>query len=198
VLRSAGYFDQALKLAKKNNKEMWVVKIQVEDLQSWLDCVAYISTLEKDDIVGICQRYGVNIVSAVPAEMTDVLVGICQQEDVYAESFIHLFVNESSCCIEFLQRVLKSFGIVFQSRDKGKNKATDSPEIKLSPRQIVSCRKICDTLLELYLMDSTNYVTALELLSHEKVVYDVDQALVLSRQRKFMDGITFLYEKLGM
>jgi hypothetical protein len=156
VLRSSGYFEQALKLAKKHNKEMCVVKIQVEDLQAWQDCVSYISKLEAGIIVNICQKYGVNIVSALPAEMTVVLVGICQQDDVYAESLVHLFVNERTWCIEFLQRVLKTFGIVFQSRDKGKMKATDEVEIVLLPRQIDSCRQICNTLLELYLMDTGN------------------------------------------
>lgn len=201
VLLPAGYSQQALKLAKANQKQFWVVKIQVEELQAWKDCAHFMSTLEMDSVIDICSRYGMDLVSALPEEMAGILVGICEKrEDAYAEDFVHLFVNQRQWCIEFLQRVLKNWGIVFQSRDKGKSKqaATEEADVILSPREEESCRKICNTLLEFYLLDESHHVAALELLSHPKSLYDIDHALVLSRQRGFLDAIIFLYEKMEM
>lgn len=163
VCRSAGYFKNALYLAEHFLLRELYLKIQIKDLQNYSDAIEYISKLEPSIAEKELKKYGYALINENPVEMTYVLILLCTKNElIYPEGFIHLFVDQPSWCVTFLEKVLeKRWGVVLASRDKGKKGSicvSDTDIItcidyKDNEKESASCTCICNSLLELYLSE---------------------------------------------
>ncbi|XP_072041834.1 vacuolar protein sorting-associated protein 11 homolog [Amphiura filiformis] len=205
VCRQAGYYEHALFLAEKHNQHNLYLKIQLEDIKDYQKALTYIAKLDFEEAMDNMKKYGKMLMSEVPTQTTDLLKLLCTDYkpsdkplvdpaslsgDVIvpplvhkapAEEFIHIFVNNSSQLMEFLEHMTKV--------------QQDSPSL------------IYNTLLELYLHDLAHVEIkekatkkelerkAMDLLQTSDSHYDIDQALILCQMHNFKKGILFLYEK---
>lgn len=202
VCRQAGYFKHALFLAEKHKQHDWYLKIQLEDIKDYLKALHYIATLEFYEAMDNMKKYGKILMMEVPKEATDFLKVLCTDykpadkplvdqstlsggmpppiQRASVEEFIHIFVNNSTQLMEFLEHMSK-----VQAES--------------------SSSQIYNTLLELYLHDMAHEKErrprlelerkAMALLQTGEARYDIDQALVLCRMHSFQKGILYLYEK---
>lgn len=143
ICKTAGYFKQALELAKLASSHDWVINILFEDLNDPMQVISYIAQLDPSSIAETFKKYGITLVKHLPKESTDILVFLCTTElQVYPEDFIAFYVDSRTWCIEFLERV-------FSCRFNDKNREYDSQFQK--DKENISRSAVCNTLFELYL-----------------------------------------------
>ncbi|XP_071483682.1 vacuolar protein sorting-associated protein 11 homolog [Diadema antillarum] len=201
VCRQAGYFRHALFLAEKHRQHDWYLKVQLEDIKDYQKALSYIATLDFHEAMDNMKKCGKTLMTEVPKEATDFLKVLCTDykpadrplvdpstlgggmpppiQRASVEEFIHIFVNNSSQLMEFLEHMIKV--------------------------QTESSSQIYNTLLELYLHDMAHEAErrprlilekkAMGLLQTGEARYDIDQALVLCQMHSFQKGILYLYEK---
>jgi hypothetical protein len=143
ICRNAGYFDEALVLAKSAKLHDWVITILFEDIQEPSQVLLYISQLSLDAIESAMKRYGGSLIRALPKECTDVLVRLCI-ELCYPEDFVPYYVDSRTWCMEFLEQVFERRFIVVNPSEDG------------ITREDLSRMAVCDTLFELYLENFSN------------------------------------------
>ncbi|XP_066259666.1 vacuolar protein sorting-associated protein 11 homolog [Euwallacea similis] len=198
-----GNLAEALMLAKKHEKHDWYIKIQIEDHQKYLEVLDYIANLNFEEADHYMKKYGQMLVEKLPYESTQFLKRLCtnykpdnrplvsenMMEGNYdridksdPEDFIHLFLNNSQCLVEFLEHLITEGCI-------------------LSP-------SVYGTLLEHYLQvwantEGTNEKhrlsqRILELLQNPDVKLDKSHALVVCNMHSFSEGILYIYEEKNL
>lgn len=182
--RQAGYFVQALHLAKKHGCHDLYLHIQVDDRKDHAGALQYIAQLEHSQAEGYLQKYGKALLDAIPAETTQLLMQLCTGRAAssgrsHPEDFIHIFVDNSEELLRFLQHI-----------------------VEVQPD---SSSLVYNTLLELHLQEYKHETDAkvrqsreqqiMEMLRSMQSRYDLDQALVLCQMSGFKPGILHLYEK---
>ena len=109
ICKTAGYFSQALELAKRAALHDSVISLLLEDIQDASQVISYIAKLDPDSIKQTFQKYGSSLIKQLPKDSTDILVFLCTTEpQVHPEDFVFLYVDSKTWCIEFLERVLSS------------------------------------------------------------------------------------------
>ncbi|XP_066137902.1 vacuolar protein sorting-associated protein 11 homolog [Euwallacea fornicatus] len=198
-----GNLTEALMLAKKHEKHDWYIKIQIEDHQKYSEVLDYIANLNFEEADHYMKKYGQMLVEKLPYESTQFLKRLCtnykpdnrplvsenMMEGNYdradksdPEDFIHLFLNNSQCLVEFLEHLITEGCI-------------------LSP-------SVYGTLLEHYLQvwantEGTNEKhrlsqKILELLQNPDVKLDKSHALVVCNMHSFSEGILYIYEEKNL
>jgi hypothetical protein len=195
ICRAAGYFKQALVLAKASALHDWVVNILFEDLNESTEVISYIAQLDPSSIEQTFKKYGAILVEHLPKESTDILVFLCTTElQVYPENFIAFYVDSRNWCVEFLERVFSS-RFSDASREYDSNFDVDKERISRSA--------ICNTLFELYLEsygDSSEIKgnvweeKSLDLLKDYRNGIDFDYALILCKRHNLHSGILYICE----
>ena len=77
VLRSAGYYDDALFLAKRNGEHDWYLKIVLESVGAHEDALAYIRGLSFLLAERYLKAYGKVLMNVLPEETTEALKQLC-------------------------------------------------------------------------------------------------------------------------
>lgn len=145
ICRTAGYFSQALLLAKSAQLHDWVISILFEDIHDPNQVLSYIAELDHESIGGAMKRYGGSLIRQLPKESTEVLIRLCSESyTFYPEDFIPFYVDLRTWCIEFLERVFSAQTIV-------RDDATVSSYT--GDRDEQSRSAVTNTLFELYLQN---------------------------------------------
>lgn len=214
VCRQAGYFHEALDLAKRKQRHDWYLKILLEDQKEHREALTYLTNLPVREAVQNLLKYGKEFVTALPDETITLLTKTLwdpyqklimaearevanastgfrsgfgpQSTVVQAEDFINEFVSRPASLITFLE-----FSV---------EKGDPSP-------------RICNTLLELYLRNDEEPLppgqtaesrrkaredAAMSLLAKMDKKFDMANALVLCQVHKFDRGMLACYEKMEM
>lgn len=116
--------EDALSLAKKHEKHDWYLKIQIEDHKKYIDALQYIANLEFEQAELYMKKYGNVLIQNVSEESTQFLKKLCSdykphekplvsenmldgsehiKQKADPEDYIHLFLNNSSRLVEFLE-----------------------------------------------------------------------------------------------
>ncbi|KAH3745027.1 Vacuolar protein sorting-associated protein 11 [Pelomyxa schiedti] len=77
VCRQAGYFDNALFLAKKKKQHEWYLKILIEDKADYDLALDYIESLPFAQAESNMKKYGKTLVTAVPEKATKLIMNLC-------------------------------------------------------------------------------------------------------------------------
>ena len=217
VCRQAGYFHEALDLAKRKQRHDWYLKILLEDQKEHTQALQYLMNLPVREAMRNLLHYGKEFVIALPEQTVQSLISIWdpyqsaiseeqkqsqndpftisgftgsrRDLDVHPEDFIPVFVVQPQSLIQFLAFIV--------------SKGNPSP-------------RVCNTLLELYLrndeLDPVNpnipstpdsrrkarEDAAMALLSNPAAKFDLGNALVLCQVHRFDRGILECYEKLKL
>jgi hypothetical protein len=195
ICRTAGYFKQALVLAKASSLHDWVINILFEDLNESIEVIPYIAQLDPNSIELTFKKYGTTLVKHLPKESTDILVFLCTTElHVHPEDFISFYVDSITWCVEFLERV---FSTRFSNHSREYDVHFDADKERIS-RSIVS-----NTLFELYLENygDSNEIKcnileekSLQLLKDVRNGIDFDYALILCKRHNLHVGILYILE----
>lgn len=215
VCRQAGYYHEALDLARRKQRHDWYLKILLEDQKEHKDALAYLMNLPVNEAVQNLLKYGKEFVTALPfdtiALLTKSLWEPYQQHmaaeqsaaqhstsasgfrldrglvTIQAEDFIPEFVSRPNSLVQFLEYIVS------------KGDPSD---------------RVCNTLLELYLRNDTDEPllpgqtnetrkkaredAAMALLSNAQAKFDMGHALVLCQVHKFDRGILECYERMKL
>ncbi|XP_076184053.1 vacuolar protein sorting 11 [Ptiloglossa arizonensis] len=193
--------EDALFLAQKHGRHEWYLRIQIEDKQEYEKALEYIGTLEFEEAESNMKKYGNILIENVPNESTQFLKTLCTNyrpsnkplvdqealngtveqhvDKANPEDFIHLFLNNSDCLIEFLEHLVK----------------VDTKWSTL----------VYNTLIEhyLYVWSALDNDVAkvqyeqkiIRLLQYSEARYAKDQILILCHQHNFRRGLLFLFEE---
>ncbi|XP_022916247.2 vacuolar protein sorting-associated protein 11 homolog [Onthophagus taurus] len=187
--------QEALLLAKEHKRHDWYIKLLIEDHKKYNDVVEYISTLSFKDAESFMKKYGSILIQNAPYESTQFLKRLCTNytatetistidmlegvQKADAEDYIHLFLNNSTRLVEFLEHLIQQDCFL------------SSP--------------VYDTLLEHYLHvwgaekerpEKEKWSQKiLKLLQNSDTKCDKPQALVLCHMHGFSKGILYLYEE---
>lgn len=197
--------DEALELAKFNNKHDHAVGILIEDLKHYSDAVDYISEMSYDDAERNLMKYGNALMQHCPDKVVELLKKLCsdyivkkfeepEQEadldnDIYAyrnggfmdreratpEDFIHLF-SDSKQIIEYIEYLI---------------------------RNLPTCSKVLyNSLIEHYLTiwkiaDEKTIIEQriVDLIKNCSQFYDDNHVLVLCQTYEFWLGAMLIYEE---
>lgn len=196
--------EEALELAKFNNKHNHAVGILIEDMKSYSEAVDYISNLSYDDAEVNLMKYGTVLMDHCPDRVVDLLKKLCtdfivkkfdepetanEDDDRFAyrnggfldrekatpEDFIHLF-NDSKQIIEYIEYLIKN---------------------------LPTCSKVLyNSLIEHYLTlwktSSEKFVyeqRLVDLLKNSAQFYDDNHVLVLCQTYEFWLGVMLIYEE---
>jgi hypothetical protein len=216
VCRQAGYFHEALDLAKRKHRHDWYLKILLEDQKEHKEALVYLMNLPVREAVQNLHKYGQEFIIALPDDTIALLTKtlwepyqhLLAQEQassnasssasssfrmdrtrpaVQAEDFITEFVSRPTSLVQFLEFIV--------------SKGDPSP-------------RVCNTLLELYLRTDVDENilpgqtvesrkkakedAAMSLLANSHSKFDMGHALVLCQVHKFDRGILECYEKLKL
>ncbi|XP_017782805.1 PREDICTED: vacuolar protein sorting-associated protein 11 homolog [Nicrophorus vespilloides] len=173
--------EEALMLSKRHKKHDWYIKLLLEDHMKYTEVIEYLSSLETNQAEMYLKKYGQILIQNAPHEATQFLKNFCtvNSTDSDPEDYIHLFLNNSSRLVEFLDYLIEA-GCILTS-------------------------PVYDTLLEHYLhvweslpdgAEKNRYAQkTLNLLHNPDVKYDKPQALVVCHMHGFSEGILHLYEE---
>lgn len=197
--------EEALELAKFNNKHDYSVGILVEDMKLYSEAVDYISNLSYDEAESILMKYGNvlmehcddKVVDLLKKLCTDFMVKKCEEPDrdtevdndifVYRnegfmdreratpEDFVHLF-RDSKQIIEFIEYLIK-------------NLPTCSKMLYNS---------LIEHLLVLWKASDEKAIIELrivDLIKNSSEFYDHDHVLVLCQTQEFWIGAMLIYEE---
>jgi hypothetical protein len=127
VLKSAGYSEHALELARKHGAHDWYLRIQLErSSPDFADALAYIASLPFEDAEADLKKYGKALVSHLPEATTELLMKLCTGcytptsggfetqpgKKSSPENYVHLFADRTSCLRLFLDYILSEEGSV--------------------------------------------------------------------------------------
>lgn len=140
ICKTAGYFYQALQLAKNAQLHDWVITLLFEDIADPSQVVAYIAQLDPTSIETAMKKYGGSLVKQLPRECTDILVFLCTRS-AYPEDFVPFYVDLRTWCIDFLERVFSARFAVDRESDSDVHLGRDN----------ASRIAVSNTLFELYL-----------------------------------------------
>ncbi|KAK8807062.1 hypothetical protein WA158_003821 [Blastocystis sp. Blastoise] len=79
VLRNAGYYEEAVYLAGKNNINDIYLSIQIEDLKEYLKGLQYISSLNRRQAIQFMLFYGKLLLKTVPKESIELIIELCTE-----------------------------------------------------------------------------------------------------------------------
>jgi len=79
TLRSAGYTEDALYLAKKHAKHDWYFKLQLEDMQNYEEAIEYTFSLPFEDARYAAQTYGKVLLEYFPERFTELVKALCTE-----------------------------------------------------------------------------------------------------------------------
>ncbi|XP_024520888.1 vacuolar protein-sorting-associated protein 11 homolog [Selaginella moellendorffii] len=142
VCRAAGYYEQALYVAKTAGLHESYLKILLGDLGNYVEALEYISGLSPSEAEVTLKQYGKILVEHKPDETTATLLTLCSSDGNATHTssssaappspmeFVHIYVDQPRWLIVLLEQYLV--------------KVSNSPIVK----------DIHNTLLELYLSDS--------------------------------------------
>lgn len=197
--------EEALELAKFNNKHDHAVGILIEDLKHYSDAIDYIRNLSYDDAERNLMKYGNMLMEHCPVKVVDLLKKLCTdyivkkcdepereidlENDLFAyrnggfmdreratpEDFIHLF-SDSKQIIEYIEYLIKN---------------------------MPTCSKVLyNSLIEHYLTlwkiadDKMNLEQRLvDLIKNYSEFYDDNHVLVLCQTYEFWLGAMLIYEE---
>ncbi|CRL06847.1 CLUMA_CG019552, isoform A [Clunio marinus] len=196
--------DEALELAKFNNKHEYAVEILIEDMKLFSESIDYISRLTYDDAEMSLMKYGNILMEKCPTKMfellkklcTDYIVKKCDEperdpdDDLFAyrnggfmdrepatpEDFIHLF-DDSKQTIEYIEYLIQN---------------------------LPTCSKaLYNSLIEHYLRlwkanedDKVKLEQRLvDLIKNQSQFYDDNQVLMLCHTFEFWPGTILIYEE---
>ncbi|KAL1494957.1 hypothetical protein ABEB36_010457 [Hypothenemus hampei] len=195
-----GNLAEALKLAEKHEKHDWYIKIQIEDHQNYVQVLDYISSLKFEEADHYMKKYGQILIEHLPFESIQLLKRLCTNfkpnnsnnasDNIISahydiemksdpEDFIHLFLNNSSGLVEFLEHLITAGCFLSSS--------------------------VYNTLLEQYLHVWVGTEASgekqkiahriLELLQNPDIKLNKSHALVVCDMHSFSEGILYLYEE---
>ncbi|XP_022189804.2 vacuolar protein sorting-associated protein 11 homolog [Nilaparvata lugens] len=200
VCRQTSSVD-ALLLAEKHRLHSWYLKIQIEDNNQLSDALSYLAKLDFNEAVENTIRYGSILMEKAPKETTQFLKRLCtnyrpseeqnqlatdglldQYDRAPPEDFIHLFLNNPECLIDFLEHLIETSS-------------------KLS-------QLVYNTLVEHYLHVWSKLSEFTGKLHYEQKIIkilespesncDKHQVLILCQAVNFRPGLIFLYEENKM
>ncbi|KAK7790409.1 hypothetical protein R5R35_013503 [Gryllus longicercus] len=186
--------EDALLLARKHAHHDWVLKIQTEDRGCYKEALEYIASLDFEQAESMMRGYGSVLLQHVPAEATALLKQLCTAyrpqgagpavpaECADAEDFLHLFLNNSSRLVEFLEHVCSTrpqqnalvYNALFEHR-----------------LHLWAAAHAKEELAEARMLETQ----AVRLLQSPDANYDKEQALVLCQALDFRPGLLHLYEE---
>ena len=93
-LRAAGFYDNALYLAKRHERHAQFCEIQVEDIDNAKAATTYLETLSDhpDIVASIMKRHCLRMLPVMPQRVTTLLQSLCSSEDLIScrpEDFFH-------------------------------------------------------------------------------------------------------------
>lgn len=181
VLTTAGYYREALYLARVNHLHERVLGIEIDESSAFSDAIAYVATLPSSEASKLLQKYGKRLMDAEPAATSALILRLCTPPDTaLPEDFIHCFVDNVVQLKQFLKQV-----------------------VQIRP----DCNPIIwNTLLELLLRhdldepqeESTHLEKVMELLRNPQAKYDDDEALFLLEREGCREGLLYVCTKLRL
>jgi hypothetical protein len=180
------------------------IKIQIEDLKAYDNAIEYLSSLEPELVSLNLKRYGYQLVSHRPQEMTTLMLDIIPKlKEHNIDNFLRCFVGQPLWCAIFIERILSTkyqlhFTILYTH--------TSEPVSETKLDEFETLRSLCNVLLQLCVCliktekaESQKWISkTLQILKHPYSQYDADQALVICKQNHFSQGILYLYERMGL
>ena len=190
TLRAAGFYDNALYLAKRHERHAQFCEIQVEDIDNAKAAMTYLETLSEhpDIVASIMKRHCLRMLPVMPQRVTALLQTLCSSEDLIScrpEDFFHCFLNHPKELKQLLQHHLLKRKKVTVKRSEPWNTLI---ELLLQERDghLEAKRKngvvICEEQLENILS-----------LPRKRVFYDRDYVLCLFQLHGFHRGLVKLY-----
>lgn len=200
--------EQALALAKRNNRHHYSISILIEDLKDYKQALTYIEMLDFQDAEENLMKYGCVLMEQCPKETTALLKKVCMDFynnskaaekspvieldsilDDFAqtkkkgspENFLHLFGSADDHLIDFLEYFINNF-------------SSQSNNSKL----------VLNTLIEKYLKKWSKLSTGeqeplsaqiLDLLQKHYDDLDQNHILILCKSYDFHLGIMWIYEE---
>lgn len=198
--------EEALELAKFNNKHNHAVGILIEDMKSYSEAVEYISNLSYDDAEVNLMKYGTVLMDHCPDRVVELLKKLCtdfivkkfdepeqanddddrfayrnggfmDRETATPEDFIHLF-NDSKQIIEYIEYLIKNLPLCSK----------------------VLYNSLIEHYLSLWKTSSTEEKFVFEqrlvdLLKNSSQFYDDNHVLVLCQTYEFWLGVMLIYEE---
>lgn len=184
--------EHALSLAKRNQKHDLSISILLEDQQSFMEALTYISKLKFSYAEISLKKYGLILMEKCPDESTELLKKLCTNyreehsshgsdfldtsshiDRANCEDFIHLFVHSPERLIDFLEHLV---------------------------RNLTNCSQLVyNTLIEHYLYqwktDRKSEERLMDILKNNVESYDRNHALILCSTYGFWPGIMLIYEE---
>ena len=223
VCRNSGFYQQALGIASKFEQHDWYIKIQIEDLELFEEAISYLLDLSFDTFVKTLTKYGAVLVTKRPQRMTKLLLEhVCASSTDVAnslgvEELASFYIHRPEWCVLFLEGCLQAiFGVYLYGKlvQPGVTITASVPSMATGVKGGSSAHLllfICDSLLDIQLALRQsqkllpNQVSPVDwdqrlltLLTSEHVKYDLENALFLSQQYRFEEGLLVLYEKLDL
>ncbi|CAH2043350.1 unnamed protein product, partial [Iphiclides podalirius] len=192
--------DDALSLAANHKRHDWCLRVVLEDKKDYYQALNYIAELEFEDADRYMKKYGHKLIQHEPEESTKLLKLLCtdykprskplvdevtlsggDRECVRAEpdDYIHMFLCNSECLIDFLEHMTSATGAKCSSL-------------------------VYNTLIEHYIhvwaklpdVDKPQYEQKIfKVLQDPEANYDKDQTLIICQMLGFKLGILHLYEE---
>ena len=190
TLRAAGFYDNALFLAKRYERHAQFCEIQVEDCDNVKEAMTYLETLSEhpDIAASIMKRHCLRMLPVMPQRVTSFLQTLCSSQDLIScrpEDFFHCFLNHPKELKQLLQHHLLKRSKVTVKRSEPWNTLI---ELLLQERDghLDAKRKngvvVCEEQLENILN-----------LPRKRVFYDRDYVLCLFQLHGFHRGLVKLY-----
>jgi gas vesicle protein len=210
VLRQSGYFKQALELCEKHQKYEDYLKIQLEHLSDYNRALSFISKLDSASAVFNLKKYGKLLMAKIPEKTVEFLKKICSNCDAMNDKFLvdpaeflHIFLKNSDELINFLENIHKN------KKSNSKVILNTLLELYINSFSNESLNKETNLPLKnklpeiLTKVDDEKRVSfyekrALEFLTQNYTLYDMNLALVICQLHNFKAGMLYLYEKNGM
>ena len=190
TLRAAGFYDNALYLAKRHERHAQFCEIQVEDIDNAKAAMTYLETLSDhpDIVASIMKRHCLRMLPVMPQRVTTLLQTLCSSEDLIScrpEDFFHCFLSHPKELKQLLQHHLLKRKKVVVKRSEPWNTLI---ELLLQERDghLEAKRKngvvICEEQLENILN-----------LPRKRVFYDRDYVLCLFQLHGFHRGLVSVH-----
>jgi len=226
VCRQAGYFHEALDLAKRKHRHDWYLKILLEDQKEHKEALVYLMNLPVREAVKNLLKYGKEFVTALPDDTITLLTKTlwepyqqllaqdAQQQASSSSSSSASSASSASASAFRMDRTrvavqAEDFISVFVSRPTSLVQFLEFIVSKGDPSP-----RVCNTLLELYLRNDSEEPlsvgntpdsrkkaredAAMALLASPHAKFDMGHALVLCQVHKFDRGILECYEKMKL
>jgi hypothetical protein len=188
TLRAAGFYENALYLAKRHERHAQYCEIQVEDRDDVKAAMTYLETLSKHPEITsiIMKRHCLRMIPVMPQRVTKFLQQLCSSDSTTClpEDFFHCFLGHPKELKQLLQHyLLKQNNTVKRSEPWNTLvelllQERDAHLIAKRKNGVVMCEEQLESILNL---------------SRKRVFYDRDYILCLFQLHGFHRGLVRLY-----